>query len=140
MAEVAFCLGRAPHFKAGDRLAFDVHPTWKLPVGCVLVPRIDVLEQSATGALGDTYVESERSERIITMLGCGYLEFEVQPPLGTFEVAAQQLRCRVTEKWLRDCFANNDQMTVADCVEAARVFIDEGVETFKKLYGRDTVQ
>lgn len=138
MAEVDLCLGRAADFQTSHRFAVHVDPSRELLGGGFMLPAVRIAEQGGTGAGGDAYVESERTERVEAMLCLGYCELEIQPSFSSPEVAPQQLRCRITEKWLRDLLTFNDQMTVADSVEAARVFIDEGAETFKKLYGRDT--
>lgn len=132
-------LGSAADFQTRHRFAVYVHPSRELPDGITVCPRVDVTEQSAIGAFRDPHVKSERTKRIETMLCLGYCELEIQPSFRSPEVAPQQLRCRITEQWLRDCFTFNDKMTVADCVEAARIFIDEGAETLKELYGRDAV-
>lgn len=139
MTREQLLLGTPANFQPVRGVAAYVNPSDKLAGSRVRFTEIDVTEKGGRGAAPDAHVESERTKRIELMLARGYLELAVQPALGAGKVAAQKIYCVVTQKWLHNLFAFDNKVTVADSVEAALVFINEGAETLEKLYKGYTI-
>ncbi len=126
--------------KTRDLFTGDVNPSAELVLGPCEIPVENMFEERRCCASSYTNVETERDKRIKSMLLQGYIELSINPNLGTFKILPEQLYCRITEKWLRDVLPCNDKMTIADCIEAARIFIDKGTEALKELYGCDSLR